>query len=282
MSFGTWFLQWIDSFFKLLTVGSKKRRTEAQRKEEHERKLKEKFSGAKYYRPRKERRRRRSSHSVQNERMIVALFRFMAISLGVLLLPLGLLDWGRKNAKARRATKSDAKSGVKSGASAKKATPNGNHVKKTAPMTTNPITAKAATKKSAPKKPAANATGRASPAKAAPKEPVSYSYTPMFDRSAPEMPPTVTEPDENTPKSAPKNEKDQYIRKRMIIAGSQDCDKAVLELLAVGSYIDLAAEADDPCDKDAVKLLFNGEKIGYVAKNDRAPFVTCMRLKRRL
>ena len=36
MSFSVWFRQWIGSFFKLLTVGTKKRKSEAQRKKERE------------------------------------------------------------------------------------------------------------------------------------------------------------------------------------------------------------------------------------------------------
>ena len=94
--------------------------------------------------------------------------------------------------------------------------------------------------------------------------------------------PTVTEPDENTPKSTPKNEKDQYIRKRMIIVGSYYCEKDVLDTLGVGAYIDLEAEPDNPYDKDAVKLLFNGQKIGYIAKKDHMAFVTCLKLKRKI
>ena len=91
-----------------------------------------------------------------------------------------------------------------------------------------------------------------------------------------------TEPDENTPKSTPKHEKDQYIRKRMIIAGSSYCDASVLAKLQVGTYFELEAEPDNPYDKDAVKLLFEGEKIGYIAKADRLAFVTCLKLRRNI
>ena len=90
------------------------------------------------------------------------------------------------------------------------------------------------------------------------------------------------EPDENTPKSTPKNEKDQFIRKRMIIAGSSYCDKAVLEKLKVGTYFVLEAEPDNSYDKDAVMLVYEGEKIGYIAKQDRLAFVTCLKLKRNI
>ena len=94
--------------------------------------------------------------------------------------------------------------------------------------------------------------------------------------------PVNAEPDENTPKSKPKNVGDQYIKKRMIIAGSSYCEKSVLEKLTVGTYFDLEAEPTNPYDKDAVMLVHNGEKIGYVSKQDNAVFVTCLRLKRKV
>lgn len=105
-----------------------------------------------------------------------------------------------------------------------------------------------------------------------------YSYEPV----KPVIPPEVNELDENTPKSKPKHENDQYIRKRMIIAGSSYCDKAILDRLAIGTYIELAAEPDNPYDKDAVKLMYEGEKIGYIAKQDKLAFVTCLRLNRKI
>lgn len=89
-------------------------------------------------------------------------------------------------------------------------------------------------------------------------------------------------PDENTPKSKPKQEGDQYIRKRMLIAGASYCDRAVLERLQVGTYFDLALEPDNPYDKNAVKFSYQGEKIGYVAKKDQLPFVTGLKLKRKI
>lgn len=100
----------------------------------------------------------------------------------------------------------------------------------------------------------------------------------------PVVPPELgeKEPDENTPKSTPKHEGDQYIRKRMIIAGSSYCDRSILDRLTVGTYFELAAEPNNPHDKDAVMLLYNGEKIGYIAKQDRLAFVTCLRLKRKV
>ena len=75
---------------------------------------------------------------------------------------------------------------------------------------------------------------------------------------------------------------DQYIRKRMVIAGSSYCDAAVLEKLQVGVYIELVAEPDNPHDRDAIMLTLDGEKIGYVAKSDNVAFVACLKLKRKI
>ena len=120
-----------------------------------------------------------------------------------------------------------------------------------------------------------------------PKETYNYSFTSLFPKEEKAVPvvPKVEEPkepDENTPKSKPKHEGDQYIRKRMFIAGSSYCDKTVLESLEVGTYFDLEAEPDNPYDKDAVKLTYNGQKIGYIAKQDHLAFVTCLKLKRNI
>ncbi len=90
------------------------------------------------------------------------------------------------------------------------------------------------------------------------------------------------EPDENTPKSTPKGENDQYIRKRMIIAGSYYCEQSTLSKLSIGTYFDVQPEPNNPHDKDAVVLLYEGEKIGYIAKQDSIPFITCLKLRRNI
>ena len=275
MSFRVWFRLWIGSFVGLLAVSTKKRKSEAQRKKEKERRLRAKYSSAKYYRGKKQRRRRRSSHSVQNQRLISAMLSFMAISLGVLLLPFGLFDWGRKSVKARKASdrgNGSKKDSPKSSAKSKDKTT----ASKTRKTVTN--TAKKNTNTQRPR------------AVAKIPQPQSISNTPIgwFESSSSDMtavtiePSSTEESDEITPKSKPKNENDRYIRKRMIIAGSYYCDKAVLENLQVGSYVDLESEPENPYDEDAVKLMYHGQKIGYIAKKDRSAFVTCLKLKRKI
>ena len=110
-------------------------------------------------------------------------------------------------------------------------------------------------------------------------------FTPLFEKHEETSCASVTdcqETDENIPKSVPKNEKDQYIRKRMIIEGLDTCDVSALSKLSVGTYFDLVAETDNPDDKDAVMLVLDGEKIGYVSRDESFAFLTCLKLKRRM
>ena len=150
--------------------------------------------------------------------------------------------------------------------------------------------ATSAAKEAAPKKPAAKSVHVPTYAPTVIKqeeknrEAISYERIRLFEPTEPKLvvEQKPVEPDENTPKSTPKNEKDQFIRKRMIIAGSSYCDKAVLDKLRVGTYFEMEAEPDNAFDKDAVKLVYEGEKIGYIAKHDRLAFVTCLKLRRNI
>ena len=264
MSFRVWFVNWIRAFCKLMTLDYRKPKSDSQRRRERERRLKAKHSNANLFRAKKKYKKRRSGMAIQNEKLLNGLFGFIGASLGILLLPFGLFDWGRKSAKARRASR---------------------HGDGGTRKTTPTLAAKTGQKK--PKMQtshtSANASVTAMPTentKAVPRRSIEFSD---LNAATPVVKPSlVNESDENTPKSTPKNEKDRYIRKRMLIAGSHYCDQDVLDTLQIGSHIDLEAEPDNPYDKDAVKLLFNGQKIGYIAKKDHMAFVTCLKLKRKM
>lgn len=160
----------------------------------------------------------------------------------------------------------------------------------TSARSSSPSTAKrTSTQPKTPPKKATTTTVRITPPVVDEKKKASYnySYTPLFPKTepAPYVPPKPEEPkepDENTPKSKPMNEGDQYIRKRMIVAGSFYCNQDVISQLSIGTYFDLVAEPDNPHDKDAVALFYHGNKIGYVAKKDVVPFVVCLKLRRNI
>ena len=64
----------------------------------------------------------------------------------------------------------------------------------------------------------------------------------------------------------------------MTAVGLYDSDATALSGVQIGSLIDFAAETDNPCDSKAIKLVCNGNKIGYVAKEDQAAIFTCVKL----
>lgn len=278
MSFRVWFKRWVFAFFKLLTLGGKPYKSDAQRKKEHDRRMKKKFSHSSEFGSHRTRARRRHSQHVWFEKALGALFNFAALSLGVLFLPLGLFDWGHKSIKAKigssggKTTKNNPKKRTL------KSVPTGH---KTAAAVvpqkaTKPHTATVSkTAKKAPEKAENAYTSMQKPPKTATLEDIK------------DIPVTVKKEipahlDENIPKSTPKNEKDQYIRKRMIIAGSSYCDKDVLASVEVGTCFNVVLESDNPHDKEAVMLSCNGQKIGYISKADKPPFVASLKLKRKI
>ena len=283
MSFSKWFKLWILSFINLLTFDRKRQRSDRQKEKERLRRLKAKHSSANKYRTKKKYRRRRKGSAVQTEKLLSAMFKFMGVTLAVVLLPLGLFDWGRKSIKARSTSKRTNQHvpAVKHNSTSHISQPKTVETKKSTIKKTE-ATPKRHTNSSKPissiNEEKKTDTDRVTSS--------SYKIS-LFEERKPiakpiEEKPLVTEPDENTPKSTPKSEKDQYIRKRMTIAGSSYCDADAFDCIKIGSYFELEFEPDNPYDKEAIRLVFNGKKIGYIAKADKLAFVTCLKLKRNI
>lgn len=268
MSFKTWFKQWRRSLYRLFMIGTMPHKSDSQRKKEYERYVKAKSARKGRNRVIEKKKRRRHGG---NHKTLSALMGFMASTLSIVLLPFGLLHWGYKSAKKKSGTRKSAH--------------------RSAPK----LDSKPHQSRPAQNKTATDNTPKVSVLKSNvqcdhtedKKEPSIAEAFASYERAQPnvvtsESKQITTEPDESTPKSTPQNEKDQYIRKRMIIAGSTYCDKKVLSHLEIGSYIKVAAEPDNPYDKDAVMLLYDGEKIGYISKKDKLPFITCLKLGRKV
>ena len=264
MSFKEWFRRWIRSFYLLLSACLPHRKSEKQRKKERKRRMKAKLDP---YRPFKKKRKYKRRHP-RYYKVLKALCDFGATTLGILLLPFGLFHWGYKSVRVRS---NNSKAGRKS---VNRAT-----VTRTARNTAKNVTQKKTEKSSTP-----TVTSH----RAEEKKQTNTTYTPHIPILEREIVVTAPPPaefkelDEDTPKSTPKNGNDRYIRKRLIIAGSSYCDTAVLSRLQIGTCIELEAEPDNPYDKDAIKLLFEGDKIGYIAKADRPVFATCLKLGRKI
>ena len=282
MSFKVWFRRWIRSFYRLLMIGSRPHKSEKQRKNERERRLK-----AKYAPPDPFKKKRKYKRRGGNTKAIAAIFGFLATSLGILLLPFGLFHWGYTSAKTRKNAKNNQR---KNGTTSNTTRTTRETHKTEATHTSHDSTAQTTEKRKTGTKPrmiVAKPTPVAVPIKSkdSVETGVSYEpYTPIYERESVVTPP-VPEPkelDENTPKSTPKTEKDQYIRKRMIVAGSSYCDANVLAKLHIGTYFDPSREPNNPHDKDSVVLTLDGEKIGYVARKDLTPFTVCLNLRRNI
>ena len=89
------------------------------------------------------------------------------------------------------------------------------------------------------------------------------------------------EPDENTPKTTPKNACDRYIRKRITIY-EKDCDRKISDYLTQGCYLDIVLESENSKDQDEIMLCINGEKISSVPKEHYYAYATCLKLNYRI
>ncbi len=275
MRFSVWFKMWLGAFCKLFSFDYRKPKSDYQRKRERKKRIEAKHSSANFYRMKKRYKKRRSHSKVQNEKLLKSMLGFVGATFGVLLLPFGLLDWRMKSSKSRKLNKVGRK--TKTAHYKAEVIANESKVKKT-----NVSALKEKHKKMQlfEKEDNKTVTKAQYEIKQGTHE-ISGGSLENFERNMREQRcdlPSAAEPNESIPKSIPKNEEDRYIRKRMIIAGSFYCDREVLDTLTIGSYIDLEAEPNNPYDKDAVKLLFDGQKIGYISKEDRLAFITCLRL----
>jgi len=249
MRFHVWFGLWIHSLFRLLTVNarrSRKHKTLARRKKEFERGLARRLA-AERYRVTKTRRHRRSRHTAQNVRFTRALLRFLVVTLGILLLPVGLIDWGRKNQAERAQERLGEDTSI-----------------------LTPKTVAATSVKASEKPPVKEA------------ESLSFDiprFAPTYTKAPAVEPTSLPEKaEEATPRSTPKSPKDQYIRKRITLPLAGE----MLPRLSVGAYLALVRESEASQGKDIVKLMLDGICVGHIPEKDALPYLACLRLERKV
>jgi hypothetical protein len=91
---------------------------------------------------------------------------------------------------------------------------------------------------------------------------------------------TVT--DGNVPKTSPRNEKDRYVKKRMIIADSPYRDENAFDKLFIGAYLEFDHESEKAVRSGAILLMHGGSVVGCVAESDRLALLTNLKLRRRI
>ena len=264
MTFRVWFSLWIASFFKLLLIG-----TDPKRRDRHGRHK----SRRRYFGDSKKQSKRRSRFSAQNKRTLDALLSFLVCTAAIVLLPLGLLDFGRRRIGAVHRARCHH---TRHTAASKKA----KRKRRVAPTAEHSVAA-SPSRAPAPK-PSSERTGARTTKTShtsSGRDEIAPS-APLFAERVPTSVTTVAEPpDESTPLSAPERESDQYVRARLTVAGVQYCAD-VARGLAVGDRLELVREPDNLHDRNAVRLEHGGIKVGYVDRLHSAAFATCLRLGR--
>ena len=306
MKFSVWFKLWINTFYKLLFRGGK-HKSEWQRKRERERRLKAKRSSKSKYRLEKKRIGKRRRRGAAGSDEFAAMVGLVAVTfLGLILLPIGLLDFGVKNIKtakankkrgtgARKTQKSEINSKsagkyldanrVKSSAidiSAPNAAPK--HAEETeftpdAPDEILEKTERASCEitEDAPDE-ILEKTERAGSKISADDYPKPAENFVSVEAANDEISAEVRIRDEKIPKSTPMNEGDKYIRRRMLIRGYEYCNTDAAKSLKVGACLEALPEPNNPYDKYAVKLTFRGEKVGYLPRGETLALIACFDL----
>ena len=288
MKFSVWFKLWINTFYKLLFSGSSKYKSERQIKRERERRLKAKRSSKSKYRLEKKRIGKRRRRGAAGSDEFAAMVGLVAVTfLGLILLPIGLLDFGVKNIKTAKANKkrgTGARKTQKSEINSKSAGKylDANRVKSSAIDISAPNAAPKHAEETefTPDAPdeILEKTERAGSKISADDYPKLAENSVSVEAANDEISAEVRIRDEKIPKSTPMNKGDKYIRRRMLINGCEYCNTDAVKSLRVGACLEALPEPNNPYDKYAVKLTFGGEKVGYLPRGETLALITCFDL----
>ena len=308
MGFKIWFRLWRRSLYKILTCDRKRKRTQAQREKERAKRIRSKHSSPNYYKMKKRELKRRRRGSVSDRRLLEGLIGLALTTVAIVLLPLGFFDWAKKSSllrgsKRKRMHVYRAREGerYKNGGTATAS--RGDHTKGAVSVkapavedkTPHGTGGKAFTKE--PRKEEHNSE----PTRVSAEIFAGKSFTERAPRAAAEISfktPVVSEvreekssqgtasvslgESEGVPRSKPKNERDQYIKKRFTVKAPEGADLKAMPRLSAATYLEVEFDGTFPDDKEAVRVVYGGVTLGYVEKQDRLAIVTCLKLKRRL
>lgn len=288
MKFSVWFKLWINTFYKLLLSRSSKYKSEGQRERERERRLEAKRSSKSKYRLEKKRSGKRRRRGAAGSDEFAAMVGLVAVTfLGLILLPIGLLDFGVKNIKTAKANKKRGtgvrktqKSEINSKSAGKYL--DANRVKSSAIDISAPNAAPKHAEETefTPDAPdeILEKTERAGCEIFADDYPKPAENSVSVEAANDEISAEVRIRDEKIPKSTPMNKGDKYIRRRMLIKGCEYCNTDAVKSLRVGACLEALPESNNPYDKYAVKLTFGGEKVGYLPRGETLALITCFDL----
>ena len=257
MRFSIWWKSWLKALSRVLSATAEKRR-----KNEPERRKRKSLSLKGHAFLKSEAPRPKRSRS-GNARTVDALVRFGVVTLGVLLLPIGLFDWARKSAAAKRRSaprccvdEREHRTSVGQSSVPKFDTERHCHQS----LTEKDISRECALQKAEKV-----------------QDDAPDVLTPAVNRDD-----SGTVTDGNVPKTSPRNEKDRYVKKRMIIADSPYRDENAFDKLFIGAYLELDHESEKAVQSSAILLMHGGSVVGCVAESDRLALLTNLKLGRRI
>lgn len=284
MRFSAWFKYWILLFYRFFTVGVEKGKSERERNKEREARLKARRNSKDKYRVEKKRGKKRRKNGALNPRIFALAIGFAAATFfGIILLPVGLFDYGIKSIKEKKKAKK-----INTGADNNQKTAD-SHSGKTSnreersDMRANTFEGdlesydnSTLSGESAFNSEASELITEINDAESANDTDITTETRSVREK---EKIAEVHIRDEKTPKSKPKNENDRYVRKRLIIEKNESADKVVARRLKIGAYLDVVSESENSTDKEEIKLIFDGETVGYIPKSEALAIITCLELK---
>lgn len=262
-------------FYRLIKCGSTQYKSEKRRRTEHERRLKAKRLSKNKYRLERKRRKRPMRQGALKPGTFAAAIGFAFVTvIGIVLLPIGIFDFAFKCVKAEKKRKQVNAESEKSHISFES-----NSVKKSfsGASESNDTAVPHGNLQIAPLNGLSDEASDVLEKGIRPPDDSEKAEENSFKKTD-----NVHTRDEKIPKSKPKSEKDRYIRRRMIIAGSSYCNKQILDMLTVGTCLDVIAEPENPYDKNAIRLMYLTERVGYISKSETLPLLTCMELNKKL
>lgn len=257
MRFSIWWKSWLKALSRVLSATSeKRRRNESERRKRKSLSLKgHAFLKSEAPRPKRSR--------SGNARTVDALVEFGIVTLGLILLPIGLFDWARKSAAAKRRSAPRCRVDERE----HRTSVGRSSVPK---FDTEPHCHRSLTEKDIFGECASQKTKKVS-------DDAPDVSTPTVNGKV-----SATVTDGNVPKTSPRNEKDRYVKKRMIIADSPYRDENAFDKLFIGAYLELDHESEEAVRSGAILLLHSGSVVGCVAESDRLALLTNLKLGRRI
>lgn len=266
MSFKRWFKWWLRSFSAVMFFGSKKHKSDWQRKKEKQKRREyERRRHTMNYTVKKRKKARSSNHILLDK-----LGTFFIASIAFFFIPLGL---AKRAKRSKSIHKAKVASGKHTSFKSSPITPPKKEEKKKEEMKERKTEVRKAVTPSAKSSFNSSAIQR----KSAERNPIEKKEEKkdILATNVHVDALKTEKKDENAPKSIPLSEGDTYYRKQLVIQIEED-KKEIMTEIKIGTVLDFALDET----KKSVCVLHNGNSVGLVPTADTLPIATALKLGR--